>query len=96
MTLGVASLPFLIMSRSPKASRLRSLLSRYKGGRFEVGGSGGAAGMVFFIDQEGKSFYIGGFTRDADVIVEALNLTMELLEGSASTANPRSDACPRT
>jgi hypothetical protein len=37
--------------------------------------------MVFFSDPQGRQFYIGGFDRDnARSIVNALNLTMELLE----------------
>jgi hypothetical protein len=43
--------------------------------------------MVFFRDREGREFYIGGFEPDeAEVIAEALNLTLELLaDGSAES-----------
>jgi hypothetical protein len=40
--------------------------------------------MVFFIDETGRRFYIGGFNpADAERIVGALNLTLELLKTPA-------------
>ena len=66
--------------RREKSAQLRRALERYRGGRFETGSSGGAAGMVFFRDRDGALFYIGGFNRaDAHVIVQALNLVLELV-----------------
>jgi hypothetical protein len=71
--------------RRDKAARLRQVLERYKGGRFETGSSGGAGGMVFFRDAKGAQFYIGGFnTADAHQITTALNLVLELLDGELS------------
>lgn len=36
--------------------------------------------MVFFVDAAGRQFFIGGFNRgDAEGIVDALNLVLELL-----------------
>lgn len=68
--------------RRDKAARLRQVLERYKGGRFETGSSGGAGGMVFFRDATGTLFYIGGFnTSDAHRLTTALNLVLELLGG---------------
>lgn len=65
--------------RREKAAQLRRVLERYKGGRFETGSSGGAGGMVFFRDSSGALYYIGGFNiSDAQQIVTALNLTLEL------------------
>lgn len=78
--------------RGEKAARLRQVLERYRGGRFETGSSGGAGGMVFFRDAKGAQFYIGGFnTADAHQITAALNLVLELLDGSplAPPANGR-------
>jgi hypothetical protein len=67
--------------RQEKSARLRRVLARYRGGRFETDGSGGAGGMMFFRTAEGKQFYIGGFNPDraADLAV-ALNLVLDLLE----------------
>jgi hypothetical protein len=71
--------------RRELAQRLRSALARYRGGTFESGGSGGAGGIVFFIDETGQRFYIGGFNpADAERIVGALNLTLELLKVPAA------------
>ena len=67
--------------RREKAARLRRVLERYRGGRFETGSSGGAGGMVFFRDANGALFYIGGFNAaDAQRLAAALNLVLELLE----------------
>lgn len=66
--------------RRAKAAQLRRALERYRGGRFETGSSGGAGGMVFFRDAAGALYYIGGFNPgDAQQIVTALNLALELL-----------------
>lgn len=76
------------MTRAQKTAQLRAALSRYAGGRFETGSSGGANGMVFFNNAKGEQFYIGGFNAsDAESIVTALNLTLELL-GSSDVPAP--------
>lgn len=68
------------VTREQKVEALRRSLAKYRGGRFETSGSGGASGMMFFVDREGRTFYIGGFKpQDAVRIAEALNLTLELL-----------------
>lgn len=67
--------------RREKSAALRRALSRYRGGRFETGSSGGAGGMVFFRDRDGALYYIGGFnTSDAHQISRALNLVLDLLK----------------
>lgn len=74
--------------RRAKAAHLRRVLERYRGGRFETGSSGGAGGMVFFRDATGALYYIGGFNlSDAQQIVTALNLALELL--GHNLAKPR-------
>lgn len=66
--------------RREKAAKLRRALERYRGGRFETGSSGGAGGMVFFRDEANALYYIGGFNiSDAQQIVNALNLTLDLV-----------------
>jgi hypothetical protein len=68
------------MERKEKSARLRRVLARYRGGRFETDGGGGAGGMMFFRNRDGQLFYIGGFNpADADQIATALNLVLELL-----------------
>lgn len=79
------SLPAVIVvfvaDRKEKSARLRRVLARYKGGRFETDGGGGAGGMMFFRNRDGSLFYIGGFNPgDADQIATALNLVLELLD----------------
>ncbi|HEV7922830.1 MAG TPA: hypothetical protein VGR02_18755 [Thermoanaerobaculia bacterium] len=60
--------------------RLRNALVRYRGGRFETGDSGGAGGMMFFVDRDGKQWYIGGMAKDhAEAVTAALNLVLRLL-----------------
>jgi hypothetical protein len=72
-----------------KKDLLRQTLAPYKGGRFTSTESGGAAGMVFFRDEREREFYIGSLQPDhAQNIAEALTLTLNLLEASA-TALPR-------
>jgi len=66
--------------RKEKSARLRRVLARFRGGRFETDGGGGAGGMMFFRNRDGQIFYIGGFNpADADQIATALNLVLELL-----------------
>lgn len=67
--------------RKQHSADLRRALARYRGGRFETGSSGGANGMMFFIDAHGKSWYIGGMGTDhAETVTAALNLVLELLK----------------
>jgi len=68
-------------ARKEKSARLRRALERFRGGRFETDGGGGAGGMMFFRNRAGALFYIGGFNpAEAKQIAEALNLVLELLE----------------
>jgi hypothetical protein len=68
-------------ARKEKSARLRQLLQRFRGGRFETDGGGGAGGMMFFRNRAGAVFYIGGFNpADAKQIADALNLVLELLD----------------
>jgi hypothetical protein len=74
--------------RREKSARLRRVLARYRGGRFEVSGSGGAGGMMFFRDPKGAQYYIGGFNpADAEQIATGLNLVLELLEERPISCN---------
>lgn len=67
--------------RREKSARLRKVLARYRGGRFEADENGGAGGMMFFRARDGGQYYIGGFNpSDAKQIATALNLVLELLE----------------
>lgn len=60
-------------------------MSRYQEGRFETGASGGASGMLFFRDAEGRQWFIGGFNRsEAEGLVDALNLVLELLSETST------------
>ncbi|MEA2274420.1 MAG: hypothetical protein QOI98_3128 [Solirubrobacteraceae bacterium] len=45
-----------------------------------TGECGGATGMMFFINERGERFYMGGMTSDAELVTTALNATIELLE----------------
>jgi hypothetical protein len=75
-------------ARKEKSARLRRVLARYQGGRFEVGGSGGAGGMMFFRDPRGAQYYIGGFNpADAEQIAAGLNLVLELLDERPTSCN---------
>ena len=72
----------VVSSKAEKAKQLRRILARYRGGRFEASGSGGAGGMVFFIDASGRNFYMGGFKPgDSEDLCRALNLVLQLLDG---------------
>lgn len=43
--------------------------------------SGGAAGMLFFVDRSGRKFFVGGLNQaNAQRLTDALNLALELLE----------------
>jgi hypothetical protein len=69
------------MTREEQRAELLQHLAKYRGGRFETSGSGGASGMIFFRDSVGRQFHVGGLQEEhAHRIVEALNLTMELLD----------------
>jgi hypothetical protein len=66
--------------RREKSAKLRRVLARYRGGRFETDGGGGAGGMMFFRNRDGQLFYIGGFNpAEADQIATALNLVLDLI-----------------
>jgi hypothetical protein len=79
--------------RKEKAARLRHMLERYRGGRFETGSSGGAGGMMFFRDANDALFYIGGFnTSDAYQITMVLNLVLQLMERRKSVPPASSEA----
>lgn len=63
-----------------KVAQLRTILARFRGGRFEATGSGGANGMMFFVDRESREFYIGGMKPEiAERVARALNGLLELL-----------------
>jgi hypothetical protein len=42
---------------------VRRSLARYRGGSFALGDSGGARGMLFFTDVEGREFFCGGLNE---------------------------------
>jgi hypothetical protein len=68
------------VTKAQKVAALRSALAKYRGGKFVTGNSGGAGGMIFYVDRDGREFYIGGFNPgDAELIAKALTLTLELL-----------------
>jgi hypothetical protein len=74
------------MDRKARVGELRKILARYRGGRFEASGSGGANGMVFFIDGAGQQWFLGGFQPDrAAELTRALNVVLELLDASGDT-----------
>ena len=78
--------------RREKSARLRRVLARYRGGRFETDENGGAGGMMFFRAPAGGLYYIGGFNpADAQQIATALNLVLELLDGPRSCRNDTSE-----
>jgi hypothetical protein len=81
------------MDRKAASARLRRTLARYRGGRFETSDSGGAGGMLFFIDADEKEWFIGGLHGDhGQALTSALNLVMELLQLSR-LENPSRIAC---
>ena len=94
--MGVTSsrLPFLVVGdeRAEKSAKLRRVLSRYRGGRFETSENGGAGGMMFFRAPNGGQYYIGGFNpADAEQIATALNLVLELLDRPRSCTTVTSE-----
>ena len=45
-----------------------------------MGGNGGAGGMMFFVDEAGRQWYIGGMAGEhAHAVTEALNLLLDVL-----------------
>jgi hypothetical protein len=78
--------------RKEKSARLRRVLARYRGGRFECDQNGGAGGMMFFRSPDGGLYYIGGFNpADAQQIATALNLVLELLDRPESCKSVTSE-----
>ena len=67
--------PSLLMDPARKeiSRRLRRSMERYRGGRFETGENGGASGMLFFVDPDGRKWFIGGFNGDNAGLVTVLN-----------------------
>jgi len=85
------------VTKAEKVAKLRILMSRYRGGRFEASGSGGAGGMVFFIDRDGREYYMGGFKPgDAETLVRVLNLVIELLGAYHMRSQHELTLSPRT
>lgn len=71
------------MDRKAASAQLRQALARYRGGRFETSDSGGAGGMLFFIDPAGKQWFIGGLHGEhGQALTGALNLVLDLLAAS--------------
>lgn len=68
-----------------KAVELRAAWSHFRGGRFEVGDSGGNVGMVMFHDREGRQWFVGSFrsragsTDEAERFVAGVNLVLEMI-----------------
>ncbi len=65
--------------RKRKADELRQAWRDFAGGRFEVDGSGGNAGMLLFTDRDGRQWFVGSFRGDADSFVSGVNLALDLL-----------------
>jgi|GEM_PF-7034866 len=71
------------MDEEPATLRqtIRVALAPYARGHFRSGGSGGADGMLFFVDARGREFFIGGLNRaHAQRVTDALNAVLRLLE----------------
>jgi len=65
-----------------RRAAVQSRISPLRGGRLEMGGSGGATGMIFLRMHDGREFFIGG-TNDAavgDAIVHAVNFALDLCD----------------
>jgi transcriptional regulator with XRE-family HTH domain len=69
-----------------RVAKLLPLLRVFRQGRLEIGGSGGASGMIFVRTPDKRQFYIGGAHAEiAEAIAEAVNLVLDL------TASERRD-----
>jgi hypothetical protein len=55
-----ATLSGMDHDRGQLGAIVRRSLARYRGGSFALGDSGGARGMLFFTDIEGREFFCGG------------------------------------
>jgi hypothetical protein len=67
--------------RREARAKVKAALHRYRGGHFVVNGSGGAGGMIFFVDHHGREWYIGGMQGEhAEGVVAALNALLDLME----------------
>jgi transcriptional regulator with XRE-family HTH domain len=68
-----------------RVAALLPLLRVFRGGRLEVGGSGGASAMVFVRTPDGKQFYAAGAHAEvATAVAAAVNLVLDL-----TAAEPR-------
>ena len=68
------------MDREEARRVIRRAMERYRGGRFETGASGGAAGMIMFYDRACQQYYLGGFKpEDAKAVTDMLNAMLVLL-----------------
>lgn len=76
-----------VVTRDEYRSRMRTLrplLQTFKGGRLEVGGSGGARGMLFLRLPDGQEFFLGGAApEEAHAIAAAVNFVLDLAERQA-------------
>jgi hypothetical protein len=61
---------------------LRPLLDTFRKGRMEIGGSGGAQGMLFVHTPDGKEWFVGGANDPAvaRAIALAVNFALDLCE----------------
>lgn len=73
------------VDRRLTSANLRRSLAMYRGCRFITGDEDSAGGMVSILDLRGEKKFIGGFNGGhAHSLVEALNLTLELLAAPSS------------
>jgi len=72
----VRSLP---MTNEQRRATIRTALAPYRGGRFSTKAAA-PSGMLYFTDERGQSFFIGGLNHNhAQHVTDALNATLELL-----------------
>lgn len=64
---------------------LRGVVEAFRGGRLEVGGSGGAEGMVFLRLPDGTQWFVGGANDRAvaHALVHAVNFALDLCDRRA-------------
>lgn len=71
----------MLPDRAQFRAIVRRSLARYRGGRFSIAGNGGARGMLFVTDVEGREFFCGGLNIDnAQPICDVLNAMLRLVE----------------
>jgi hypothetical protein len=65
-----------------RVAALRTLTQTFRGGRLEVGGSGGSQGMLFLRTRDGATWFIGGANDGAvaHALVEAVNFALDCCE----------------